>query len=215
MGLVALPLKAQEAEQTATAAESAEDEGGETLEVRLHSGLSLPLGAIKDWNDSLGAKTALALGTEVGFFIKSNLLFGLAFTYSQFGIDTEGPGKDLNHKLYSPHLYLKRYFFGESDFAPFVKIHAGVDFAKFATIVDDGGTLKYRELSYAPAFGFGANVGLFRYTSDYGGVFVEAGISHVLAKEAAKDYGGMEYKFGEAITVASIQAGIQVFFGGE
>ena len=192
-------------------AQDYEEEERDILEVSLFGGVGIPSGGISDWSDSLGAKTGWAVGVDFGYFLKSNLVLGLNFTYVQFEIDADNEANQLNHRLYNPSLYLKYYFFGEGNFAPYLKAHVGVDNAKFATFVPDPG--RYRELSYDPSFAFGGGAGVFYYTSDYSGLFLEVNYHQGLTDGAQKDYEGRTYDFGENIGLIDIHAGISVFFG--
>ncbi len=185
----------------------------DALEVSVSTGLGLPMGGVKTWNDTLGAKTAINLGGEVGMFLSQNYVLGLQFNYSQFGIDTKSDAKTLHHRLYSPGIYLKRYFFGGSDFTPFVRVGAGVDFPKFATLIDDAGSLKYRELSYNGCLAFELGAGVFYYTSDFGGFYAEAGFHEGLTNGAKKSYQDNDYRFPGNISRFDLRAGIRVFFG--
>jgi len=213
----------------------AQDEGDEEyvkdfLEVSIFGGGSLPMGGISDWAieipdrggvEELGAKTGFDFGFDIGYFWTLNLVTGINLTAHQYAIDSDvDVVQDMHHRIYSVSLYGKYYFFGESDFVPYVKAHAGVDVPKFTTIVADPnvgatGGLEYRELSYDPAFAFGLGGGLFYYTFDYGGLFLEANYHTALSENAGGGYEGRSFDFGENISVLDIHAGIKVFFGEE
>ena len=144
------------------------------------------------------------------------MVLGVHFTYVQYSLDSEVDLPGLKHRFYNPSLYFKYYFFGESNLAPFVKAQVGIDNPKFTTEVqEEGGTgsLKYRELSYDPVLSFGGGAGLFLYTADYSGVFVEANVHYGLSDDAEGDYQNTTYEFGEKSVLIQIQAGIKVFFG--
>ncbi|HVP06278.1 MAG TPA: hypothetical protein VMS71_00445 [Candidatus Acidoferrum sp.] len=209
--LAALPLLVSA--QTKTSSASTTSDERDALEVSVNAGLGLPMGAVKTWNDTLGAKSAIDLGGEVGMFLGQNYVLGLQFNYYQFGIDTQSDAKSLHHRLYSPALYLKRYFFGGSDFVPFVRIGAGLDFPKFATLINDAGSLKYRELSYNASFAFELGAGVFYYTSDFGGFYAEAGYHQGFTNGAKKSYQNQDYRFPGNISRFDLRAGIRVFFG--
>ena len=117
--------------------------------------------------------------------------------------------------MYSPALYGKYYFMGESNFVPYIKGQIGIDFPKFTTIVTDmniGGQERFRELSYDPSLAFGLGLGAFYYTSDYSGLFVEADYRMAKTSKTHGDFQGTDYPFGENIGMISLRAGIHVFF---
>ena len=203
--LVAVPIVAAAQEQAA--------EEKDALEVGLRGGLGVPAGGITSWNDSLGAKVGWNVGFEVGYFLTREMVLGVGFSFNEFGIDTKTTSLDMKHRLYTPKLYLKRYFFGESNWVPYAKVYAGLDFPKFATFVVDEGTGKFRQLSYNPGFAGGVGAGVFYYTSDYGGLFAEAEFQHGFTKNVTKTWGGTKYTFGESSSALEIRAGINVFFG--
>ena len=201
------------------------------LEVAVFGGGSMPSGGLTDWTievpllegatEELGAKFGFDVGFDVGYFWTLNFVTGVNFTYHQYSIDSDSSAvQSLKHRVFSPSLYGKYYFFGESNLVPYVKAHAGVDVVKFATRVYDpnvgssGGT-EYRELSYDPAFAFGLGVGAFYYTHDYGGLFIEANYHNALTSDVGGSYEGYDYDFGESTAIFDIHAGIKVFFGEE
>lgn len=193
--------------------EAADENEKDVLEVNASAGLNLPLGAIKNWNDSLGAKSGPSGTFHVGYFLTSNMVLGATFSFSQFGIDSSDPNLTQHHRLYSPAVYLKYHFFGSSSLVPFVEANFGADFLKFSTHVYDRGEPKYRELGYKPGFGAGVAAGLHYYTSDLGGLFMQFGYHQGFTKNLTKEYGGKEYTFGENLSFFTMTAGIQVFFG--
>jgi hypothetical protein len=173
----------------------------------------------------LGAEMGFNFGIEVGYFLTANMVLGLNVTASQYTIDPDVPNEnDLpaiesrHHRIYSPSLYLTYYFSGESSLVPYVKGSAGIDVVKFTTRVYDlneGGD-EYRELSYDPGFAFGVGGGLFYYTHDYGGLFLEVNYRHGLTSDVESDYGTRgPYVFGEAASLLNVNAGIKVFFGSD
>ena len=202
------------------------------MEAALYFGGSMPLGGLTDWtvvNErgtyKLGAELGYDYGLDVGYFLTAPLVIGFNFTASQYTIDAEVPNEaDLpiiesrHHRIYSPAVYLKYYFWSESNFAPYLKGHAGVDVVKFTTRVFDqneGGD-EYRELSYDPGFAFGFGGGVFYYTHDYGGLYLEVNYHHGLTSDVESDYGTRgPYTFGEAASLVDVHAGIKVFFGSE
>jgi len=212
-----------------------EEDVKDDLEVSIFGGLGMPFGSVTDWHDSLGAGLGWDVGIEVGYFLTPKLVLGVNFTYYELSIDVPtdptitdsdgGPGvtfislsssaKGLSHRYYNPSLYLKYYFFGESNWVPYIKGHVGVDNAKFTTLVEGEETVtRYRSLSYDPNFAFGFGGGLFYYTSDYSGLYIETNFHYSAGKNAEKDYGKI-YVFGENATLFDIHAGISVFFGSD
>jgi len=196
-----------------TQEQAADENEKDVLEVNASAGFGLPLGAIKNWGDSLGAKSGPSGSFHFGYFLTSNMVLGTTFAYSQFGIDTSDPAETQHHRLYCPGVYLKYHFFGSSDFVPFVEANFGADFVKFSTHVYDKGVPKYRELGYKPGIGAGVAAGLHYYTSDFGGLFLQVGYHQGFTKNLTKQYGGREYTFGKNLSLLSLTAGLQVFFG--
>lgn len=190
-----------------------EEQEKDLLEFGIFGGVSLPVGAVTSWNDSLGAKAGFGFGFDGGYFLSPSLTLGAAFAYHQLGMEKTSIDNTQHHRLYNPSLYLKYHFFGNSNLVPYVKVNAGAAFVKFSTLVSDNGEQKYRELGYKPALSLGGGVGAFYYTSDYSGFFVEANLSEGFTKNVSKTFQDTEYKFGENITVLDFRAGIQVFFG--
>jgi hypothetical protein len=196
------------------------------MEVAIYGGGSLPVGGISDWSQTtpatgtelLGTKFGFDAGFDIGHFLTPTLVIGLNLTFAQYGIDSDSAAvASLHHRLVCPSIYLKHYFSGESNFMPYVKVHAGVDVAKYTTRVYDGneGAYVYRELSYDPAPSFGFGGGVFYYTFDYGGIYAEANYHMALTKNVTADYGRDKYTFGETASVIDVHAGLKVFFGGE
>lgn len=189
------------------------------LEASIFGGLAAPTGGISNWSDSLGAKRGFTTGIEIGYFLTPRMVLGLTFSYSQFSINATGAGSEeasqRHHRLYNPAIYGKYYFFSESHFAPYFKAQAGVDNPKFVTSVYDMPSIapKYREMSYDPAFAIGGGAGLFYYTSDVSGFFIEANLHHAFSADAKGTYQDRAYRFGEASTLFDLHAGLAVFFG--
>ena len=188
----------------------------DVLEVNIFGGLSMPMSDLKNWHDTLGAKTGLNAGLHVGCFLTPNIVLGATFSYNQYGINNSSTLLEKqHHRIYSPAVYVKYHFFGTSSFVPFVEASAGADFVKFSTLVTDEGSLKYRELGYKPAFAFGIAAGVFLYTSDFSGFFVQAGYHGSSTKNAWKDYQNTRYYFGKGTSQFYVNAGIQAMFGGK
>jgi hypothetical protein len=184
------------------------------IEASIFGGMAMPIGGINNWGgDTLGAKTGFDVGFDVGYFMTADLVLGVTFDYSQFGIDNPNQAGTLHHRLYNPAVYGKYYFFSESKLAPYLKVQAGVDNPKFATLVTDNSQFKYRELSYKPAFAIGGGAGVFLYTSDVSGFFVEANLHHAFVKNAEGTYQNETLKFGTNSTVFNVHVGLAMFFG--
>jgi len=212
------------------AAQEEEESVKDFLEVAVFGGGSLPVGGLSDWSETtqysetesatekLGTKFGFDAGFDIGHFLTPALVVGVNFTYAQFGIESDSAAvASLHHRLICPSAYLKYYFTGESNLMPYVKVHAGVDVAKYTTRVRDGNEdgYVYREFSYDPALSFGFGGGVFYYTFDYGGIYAEANYHMALTKNVTGKYGDYKYTFGETASVLDVNAGIKVFFGGE
>lgn len=195
----------------------------DNLEVNLYGGLAMPMGGIKDWTSmgasesiiAMGPKTGFTFGAQVGMFLTTNMALGVDLTYNQFGVDSDLPELESSkHRSYALQAYLKNYFFGDGNFAPFLKASAGIVIPKYVTSLDDEALgYKFREQSYDPAFIFGAGAGLFYYTHDYGGLFVEVDYMNGLTDATEATYQGINYEFGENSSTLEIRGGVAVFFG--
>ena len=202
-----------------------EDYEKDFIEFAVFGGGAVPMGGLSDWTvtnetgtKELGAKTGWDFGLDVGHFLTTNLVLGLNLTYAQFGIESDEPAvATMRHQMIGPAAYLKYYFSGESNLMPFIKGQVGVDVVKFTTEVFDPNIngLKYRELSYRPGLSFSFGGGLFYYTHDYGGLYLEAAYRTALTKDVVSDYQGREYTFGETAAILDIHAGIKIFFGSD
>jgi len=139
---------------------------------------------------------------------------GFDFVYTEFGIDGSSDSTAHKHRLYSPSLYAKYYFDLESDFEPYVKGQLGVENAKFSTAVNHpsaGG--RFRELSYDPVLSAGFGVGLFYYTADYSGLFIEANYRWGNTKDVTATYLNQDYIFGETAGLIDLHAGVRLLVG--
>jgi hypothetical protein len=195
---------------------AAQDDAAEErdlLELNLYGGLSVPTGGIKDFGDTLGTKVGLNGGVDFGVFIKSNVTLGFGFNYSQFEIDNENPTITHKHRVFSPNLFLRYYLPTSGDIAPYVHGRVGLDFPKFTTIVVDDGSPKQRDLSYSPAFAAGLGAGVFMYTSDYSGFFLEADYHQAFSDGSDKEFKGVTYKFNENYGLLDIRVGVHLLFG--
>jgi hypothetical protein len=204
------------------------------LEVTGYFGVAIPSGGASDFVSDgvtngvvtldpvpLGAKTGFGTGFDIGYFLTPDLVLGFNFTYTQHTFDDDHTGEDLSslkHRYFIPNFYLKRYFFGESNWAPWVKVHAGASIARFTTHVLDASDQvdrrKYRELVYDPSFGLGFGGGVLYYTSDASGIFLGANLHYGLTKDAKATYQDIDYSFGKNTLLIDIHLGIGVYFGG-
>ena len=185
----------------------------DVLEANFFGGAGIPNGDIKNFSDTAGASSGYSMGLDAGFFITYSWVAGLSFTYTQFAVDEAAFAGGLHHKLYSPNLYLKYYFTSESDWIPYVKAHAGIDFPKFATFVTNTSGNRYREISYDPVLAFGGGVGLFVYTSDFSGLFFEVNYHRALSSDSKATYQDVEYTFGNDLATIDVHAGIRILIG--
>ncbi len=186
----------------------------DVLEVNFYGGAGIPSGNLSDFSDSLGAETGINYGLDLGYFLTNDMVFGFNFSYTQFSIKDSDDTGDLNHKLYSPNLYLKYYFTGESDFIPYLKGSAGLEFAKFTTFVDNSAGRRYREISYDPVLAYGAGAGFFYFVSDFSGLFLEANYrAAVSAAETEATYQDDIYLFGSELSRIDIHAGVRILIG--
>jgi len=195
---------------TAALAQDEESEERDLLEICLYGGLGVPSGGLSDWHDSLGAKLGWSAGMDFGYFFRSNVVVGFNFIYTQFGIDGPAVVEGSHHRLYNPNLYAKYYFSGESNFEPYIKGHIGVENAKFTTLLDGP---RYRAVSYDPVLAAGLGVGLFYYSADYSGVYLEANYHYANTKNAKRDYYDQTVTFDETLGVIDIHAGVRVLIG--
>jgi len=197
--------------------EEEEEEGRwRNFEVMMFGGFGLPMGEFSDYNDSLGAKTGLNFGMSGGYFLNDRICLGGYFHYTQFGLE-EPEGLDLSdmhYKMYNAGLYLKYAFTGESNFEPYIKLSAGANFAKFATWV--GPELKrMREVSYDPGLSSALSAGFVYYTSEWGGLSLEASYHFDPLQANEGDYFGQTFAIFEDLNYLRINAGVTVFFGPE
>lgn len=190
-----------------------DDEERDLLEICFYGGLGSPMGGLTDWHDSLGAKMGWSLGLDLGYFMKPNLVVGVNFQYTQFGIDGPDNLEGSSHRLYNPNLYAKYFFTGESDFEPYIKGHVGLENPKFTTSLE--AQSKYRAISYDASLAVGLGVGLFYYRTDYSGLFIEVNYNYADTKGVERDFGGRTLSFEETVGVLDIHAGVRVLVGSE
>ncbi|MEW5994948.1 MAG: hypothetical protein AB1744_11210 [Candidatus Zixiibacteriota bacterium] len=199
----------------------AQDEERDILEVSLYGGAGVPGGGLTDWRtgEQVGspvdraAKTGFDIGIDAGVFVTHRFLLGVNFVYTQFPFDKELEQSGHNHRLYNPNVFVKYLFEGESYWVPYVKGHIGIDFPKFSTKVNNTAGRRFRELSYDLALGFGGGVGLFYYTADFSGLFIEANYHYGLTENVKADYENREYEFGKNLSLFDIHAGFRILFG--
>lgn len=190
-----------------------EEVARDVLELNFYGGLGIPTGDFSNWHDSLGGKTGYIVGIDVGYFVTPQLVAGINFKYSQYSIDnspTDKAADGLNHRLYNPNLYLKYYFPSQSNWSPYIKAHVGIENPKFTTFVINPNGNRYRQESYDPAFAIGGGAGLFYYTSDYSGIFLETNYHYASTSDVTADYLGRTYKFDGNISVVDIHAGVRI-----
>ena len=209
------------ASTSALAQDDDDDEVMDFLEVALFGGGSMPGSGISDWmvpgSPELGARNGILLGGDVGVFATANLVIGVHFVYSQYNLDTDENTGSLKHRFYNPSLYLKYYFFGESNLAPYLRVHAGIDNPKFTTLVFDDALQqnKFRELTYDVLLAFGGSAGVFYYTSDFSGLFLEGSFHYGLSKDVEGQFQDRVYVFQDNYTQFNLFAGVKMFFGAE
>ncbi len=189
-----------------------EEEARDILELCLSGGLGLPMSGLSDWHDSLGTKTGWSLGIDFGYFMKDNIVVGINFQYTQFGIDGPPEVKGAYHRLYNPNIYAKYYFVGESDLEPYIKAHIGIENPKFTTSMMGP---KYRAISYDASLAYGIGAGLFYYRSDYSGLYIEANYHAANTSSAQRVYATEELNFKENIGVFDIHAGVRLLVGSD
>lgn len=199
---------------SAAIAQDEEDENWRSFEVSIHAGLTMPSNI--DWYDSLAAKNGMHFGAAGGYYLNERFCVGTYFTYSQMSPEEASSFNigDQKYKMYDVGLYGKYAFTGESNFEPYIKISAGINFAKYATWVGDARTT-LREISFDPAFSGAGYLGLSYYTSDYGAIFLELGYHLDMLKDSPAIYKDVSYPFPEDIKYLEIRGGVIVFFGPE
>ncbi|MBU8934456.1 MAG: outer membrane beta-barrel protein [candidate division Zixibacteria bacterium] len=200
-----------------------DEETGDILEITLSGGMAIPMSGLADWQTGFDLEdqpeivdrapnNGWDIGIDVGYFINPKLIVGLNFTYTAFGIDTD-VDLDHRHRLFSPALYGKYYFEGETNLVPYVKASVGLENAKFSTFVENPGGRRFREISYDPTLFYAAALGLFYYTADYSGVFIEADYKMASAESTESVYLDDTYLFGENIAVLQINFGVRLLVG--
>jgi outer membrane protein W len=190
-----------------------EEEERDVLEVGFYGGMAFPSSDLSEWQTDLGADNGFSVGVNLGYFVTSSFIVGADLRYTQFGIKDADDISDQRHRFYTPSLYAKYYFSGDSDFEPYLKAHVGLENAKFSTFAVNSSGQRYRELSYGPALSLGAGGGLFYYTSDYSGLYLEADYRFSDTESSTADYESVDYEFGAKSAVISLYFGIRILFG--
>ncbi len=194
----------------------AQVEERDLMEISLFGGLGVPSSGLTDWQtagEDRAAETGFDVGMDIGFMITSKFVSGINFTYTQYSFDDTLEQSNHSHRLYNPNLYVKYLFEGESYFVPYVKGHIGMYFPKFSTFVRNDAGDRFRELSYDPALGFGVGAGLFYYTADFSGLYLEGNYHYAFTEDVKGSYQGRDYRFGENLSSVDIHFGIRVLFG--
>jgi hypothetical protein len=178
------------------------------FEVSVISGLSIPTGTLKTWNDSMGAKTGFPVGFSGGYYFNEKLCLGAYFTYTRYGMKLY----DMHYIVHDGGLYLKYAFVGESNIEPYVKLSAGAAIVNFPTWIAPYAA-RLRELSYDPGLSLGVNAGLLYYTSDFGGLYVEGSYHYAAIKDHESTHKDIKYYLEDNLSYFDVRAGITVFFG--
>lgn len=200
----------------ALAQDDAEDYERDVLEITLFGGLDSPTGDMLEWKDSLGAKVGYDLGFDFGYFLTESVVGGFGLRYSEYSIDASDNDElaaDLKHRSYNPNLYLKYYLMPMSNLSPYLKANVGLTFLKFTTWVQNDNGDRYRQIAYNPALSFGIGGGVFLYTADYGGFFVEGNYYIIKSGSVEADYEGDTYVFGDDLAAFDIRGGVRILIG--
>nr|MBN2277730.1 hypothetical protein [candidate division Zixibacteria bacterium] len=193
-----------------------DEEKWRNFEVAMDAGLTLPMGELSDWNDSLGAKVGYNIGTFGGYYVTNSMCVGIYFDYSRMKME-EPPSEgtwDRKFQMYNFGAYVKYAIVGESNFEPYVKLTCGAVWTKFPTWVTED-LNRLREQSYDPALSLGGYLGLMYYTSDYGAIFLEAGYRNDFTDGTEADYRGFISTINENLNYVEIRGGVTAFFGSE
>ncbi len=196
-----------------TALAQDELEERDLLEITLFGGMALPTGGISDAHNNIpGAKTGFNFGLGLGYFVKSNMVLGFDFSVTKLAADATDEADGTNHRLFTPSLSLKYYLIGESNFEPYIKAHVAVENAKFTTLRVTP-ERSYQAVSYDASFAYGLGLGLFYYSADYSGLYLEADYHRAATKDAKRVYDDETVVFGEDVGVINLRAGIRVLIG--
>jgi len=196
-----------------TAIAQDEEEERDLLEISLFGGLGIPGGGIADaHNDIPGAKPGYNFGLGLGYFVRSNMVLGVDFSISQFAADATDEADGTNHRLFNPNVFLKYYLVGESNWEPYLKGHIGVENVKF-TAQHSTPEKAYHATSYDPSLAFGVGVGLFYYSADYSGLYIEADYHYANTSDAERVYPTETLVFGEDVSVLNLRVGVRLLIG--
>ncbi len=183
-----------------------------TVEAIVGVSMGIPVGHIK--NDlepsGLNATTGIGLKLGAGYYLNPKLILGLYFDNRNMDTDS----LDLVHRVFNFGLYGK-YMFSESNFFPYIKGQAALNFSKMVTEVVDDGQPKFRELSYDQTLGLEVLLGIEYQTNSYGGIFLEAGYHFDMMSGNTGDFEGDLYEWPENNAHIVINAGVIVNLGGE
>ena len=195
-----------------TAIAQDEEEERDLLEISLVGGLGMPVGGIADAHDNIpGAKLGYGFGIGLGYFVRSNVVMGVDFRITEFPADATDEADGTKHRLFNPNVFMKYYLVGESNWEPYLKLHIGVENAKFTALHSN--PRAYGATSYDPSLAFGIGGGLFYYSADYSGLYLEAEYHHANTSDAECEYATETLVFGENLSVLSIRAGIRLIVG--
>ncbi len=195
-----------------------DDEGGEkwrNFEVTINAGFDFPMGDLKDWYDTLGAKTGINFGGAGGYYFTNRICVGAYFDYVQFGIEEPVSGlavSEFHYKMYKLGGYIKYALAGESYWEPFARLRLGANFAKFTTWIGDTGT-RLREVSYDPELSGGLDLGVMYYTSEFGGIYLQASYNYERLENTVGNSFGQEFALPYNANYFAISTGVTVFFG--
>ncbi len=172
--------------------------------------LTLPIGYIG--NDlssdsvSLNAEPGFGLDAGFGYYIKSTLITGFYFNVRNMGVED----LDLHHRVFEIGAYGKFLFSDimETSWSPYARLTAGLNFGKLVTKVEGETGPVYRELSHSPTLGAGLSLGMYKRTSEFGGVYLEATFNFDLMDGVTGDYQGRDYEWGDNNQYVVIKAGV-------
>ncbi len=186
----------------------------DVLEISFYSGFASPTGGITEWNDGLNASNGYNMGLDIGYFVTSNFSTGFNFTYQRFDVDSPAASSS-SHRLYNPNLFLKYIHTTEGNLEPYVRVHVGLENPKFSTFVSNPTQDRYHLTSYGPGIAYGVSLGLFYFTSDYSGLFIQGTYHGASTSNVTATYLDQEYDFNENISVYNLSLGIRVLVGSD
>lgn len=171
---------------------------------------TLPMGYLK--NDllvpgaNLNATPGVGLDLGAGYFFTNTLIAGLYFSARNMGVEDFG----FHHRMFEAGLYGKYQFMDatEKSWTPYLRITVGLNFSKLATRVKDGDRYVYRELSYDPALGTGAGLGLYLKLNNRGGIYAEGAYHIDMMDGVGGEFKGVDYNWGDNNQYVVIGAGV-------